>query len=251
MCATTSVPLIDAVNNYALFLDLDGTLLEIAERPENVRVDDHVKALIARLLETFDGAAALITGRSIAGIDALLDPLRVPIAGQHGAERRDSTGKVQRHRDSVELLEQARADVTRWALRHPGIQIEDKGLTIALHYRHAPTLGDELDAFLRDWLSAHQGELQLQLGKMVAELKPSGHNKGVAIGDFLREAPFQDRLPIFVGDDLTDEHGFTFVNEHGGISIKVGWGETVAQYRLADVTAVGKWLDQLARSKRG
>lgn len=251
MCATTSAPPIDAANNYALFLDLDGTLLEIAERPESVRADDQVKALIARLLEIFGGATALISGRSIVGIDALLDPLRVPIAGQHGSERRDSNGEIQVHKDSLQLLDQARADVTRWALQRPGIQIEDKGLSIALHYRHAPTLGNELSAFLRDWLAAHRGELQVQLGKMVAELKPSGRDKGVAIGDFLREAPFKGRRPIFVGDDLTDEHGFAFVNEHGGISVKVGLGKTVAQHRLADVTAVRKWLEQLTRAKRG
>lgn len=249
--AAMNPPLIEPLDDYALFLDLDGTLLEIAERPESVCVEDSVKTLIALLHDKFDGAVALITGRSIAGIDALLSPLRVPVAGQHGLERRDGNGKIYEDRTRPRWLDRARIDLTRWAMQHPGVQIEDKGLSIAVHYRQVPTLGNELDAFLRGWLAGHRSGLQVQLGKMVAELKPSGRDKGIAIGDFLREPPFKGRRPVFIGDDFTDEYGFTFVNGHDGISVKVGLGDTVAQYNLENVTAVHRWLKQLVGSKKG
>lgn len=248
--AAMSTPLIEPLDDYALFLDLDGTLLEIAERPESVCVDDSVKTLITSLHHEFNGAVALITGRSIAGIDILLSPLRVPVAGQHGLERRDGNGKIHEYRKSPRMLARARADLTHWATQHPGVQIEDKGLSIAVHYRQVPTLGDELHAFLRRWLAGHRGGLQVQLGKMVAELKPSGRDKGIAIGDFLREPPFKGRRPVFIGDDFTDEYGFTFVNGHDGISVKVGVGDTVAQYNLENVTAVHRWLKQLVVQKK-
>lgn len=251
MIAAMHTPIIEPLDGYALFLDLDGTLLEIAERPESVCVDDSVKTLIAVLHDAFNGAAALITGRSIAGIDVLFSPLRLPVAGQHGLERRDGNGRIHEHRESLQLLDQARVDLMRWAMQHPGVQIEDKGLSIAVHYRQVPTLGGELDAFLRGWLAGHQNGLQVQLGKMVIELKPGGRDKGMAIGEFLREMPFKGRRPVFVGDDLTDEFGFTFVNGQGGVSVKVGPGETVAQYHLADVTAVRNWLDRVAGSRKG
>lgn len=243
-------PLIDATERCALFLDLDGTLLEIAERPDCVYVDESIKLLIARLVEVYNGAVALISGRSIAGVDMLVSPLRIPIAGQHGLERRDANGKVYEHRESLQLLDQARLDVLNWAAGRPGIHVEYKGLSLAVHYRQALSLGRELDSFLREWLAAHGNGLQLQAGKMVIELKPSGRDKGVAIGDFFREAPFKDRCPIFVGDDLTDEYGFAFVNEHAGMSVKVGPGATVARHRLADVTAVREWLEHMAGSRK-
>lgn len=249
--AAMNTPLIEPLDDYALFLDLDGTLLEIAERPECVCVEDSVKTLIALLHDKFDGAFALITGRAIAGIDVLLSPLRVPVAGQHGLERRDGNGNIREHRERPRLLDRARADLTQWAMQHPGVQIEDKGLSIAVHYRQVPTLGGELDVFLRGWLAGHRGGLQVQLGKMVAELKPSGLDKGIAIGDFLREPPFKGRRPVFVGDDFTDEYGFTFVNGHNGVSVKVGFGDTVAQYHIADVTAVRRWLEQVVDLKKG
>lgn len=241
-------PVNAASEHCALFLDLDGTLLEIAERPESVDVDEGIKALIARLLAAHGGAVALITGRSIAGVDMLLSPLRLPVAGQHGLERRDSRGRVHEHRASLHLLDEARTDIASWAALRPGVHVEDKGLSIAVHYRQALSRGDEVEAFLRGWIAAHGIGLQLQAGKKVIELKPSGRDKGLAIGDFLQEAPFKDRYPIFVGDDLTDEYGFAFVNEHSGMSVKVGPGATVARYRLADVTAVRRWLEQLAAS---
>lgn len=251
MIAALNTPLIEPLDDYALFLDLDGTLLEIAERPDSVCVDGGIKTLIALLHDEFGGAVALITGRSIAGIDVLFSPLRVPVAGQHGLERRDGNGNIHEHRDGRRLLDRARVDLARWAMQHPGVQIEDKGLSIAMHYRQVPMLGVELEAFLRGWLAGHRSGLQAQLGKMVIELKPSGRDKGMAIGEFLCEMPFKGRRPVFVGDDLTDEFGFTFVNGYDGVSVKVGPGDTVAQYHLTDVTAVRRWLEQMVSSRKG
>lgn len=227
---------------WAYFLDVDGTLLEHSDRPNDVRVEPALRSLLERLLEAAGGAVALISGRSVEDLERLFAPLRFPAAGLHGNELRLSDGELRRHAAHSEALGRIAESLAGLARRHPGLLLENKGSGVALHYRLAPQLRDVAeDAALRA-VAALRGDFELQAGKFVFELKPSGKNKGSAIEEFLREPPFAGRLPFFVGDDLTDEYGFTLVNRLGGHSVKVGAGESAARWRLADAHAVIQWL---------
>lgn len=241
-----SVPPLNS-GSYAFFFDLDGTLAEIQHHPHQVTIPRVVRQHLSHLAQMSNGALALVSGRTIAELDKLTFPLRVPLAGVHGAERRDSRNKI--HIISLPPavltpLQQALEDGMR---EFKGAQLEIKGMAFALHYRNAP--GDEAAIYtLARRLVAHYDGLALQPGKCVVEIKPKGVNKGAAIAAFMQEAPFSERTPVFVGDDLTDETGFDVVNCLNGISIKVGNGDTRAQYRLHDVQAVYRWLEHATYS---
>lgn len=234
----------------AIFLDLDGTLLEHQRHPQAVSISADLLRLLDDLRQATAGALALISGRSIADIDQLLAPLILPVAGQHGLELRLASGSVRRHSPAADTLRHAATAMELVAAAHPGLLLEDKGMTMALHYRHAPQLRDGLARAMRNITASLGEEFMLQEGKFVFELKPSGRDKGTAIVEFTREAPFAGRLPVFVGDDLTDEHGFVAVNALGGHSIKVGTGESRARWRLPDTTAVLDWLQKYAVESR-
>src|SRR5262245_4581433 len=234
----------------AFFLDLDGTLVEIAQQPGAVHVASELPALIADLYAAANGAVALISGRPIADIDRLLQMPQLPIGGQHGAERRDAHAHVHRHAVDDHAMSILRAQVYAWSVVHPGLLIEDKGLSLALHYRGAPELEQVLDLLARRAVEDTHGAFQLQPGKMVLEIKPSGRDKGRAIEEFLSEPPFVGRIPVFVGDDVTDEYGFLAVNARGGVSIKVGDGNSAATLRLRNVDAVHRWLRGVLASAR-
>lgn len=227
---------------WALFLDVDGTLLDIAERPEQVDTHKVDCALIEGLQRAADNALALISGRSLAQLDALFAPLTLPAAGQHGFERRDVQGERHRHRFPVDSLRPAKEALRQFAGRHAGLVMEDKGASIALHYRLAPRLEQAALEAVREAAAPLGKAVQIQAGKMVWELKPAGADKGAAIEEFMREAPFAGRTPVFLGDDVTDEYGFRVVNRLGGHSVKVGPGETAARSRLANPDAARAWL---------
>jgi trehalose 6-phosphate phosphatase len=237
---------IPAPREIALFLDVDGTLLHIADTPDAVTVDRATVDLLERARRATGGATALITGRRIADIDRLFAPLAVPVAGQHGFERRDAAGALHQHARTIPQLGAARARLAAFAAEHPGVLVEDKVLTLAAHYRLAPGAGSALGALVERLAAESGGALAIQRGKMVFELRPAGKDKGTAIAEFLDEAPFRDRIPVFLGDDLTDEYGFSIVNGRGGVSVKVGDGPTEATARLPDVDAVRAWLERLA-----
>jgi trehalose 6-phosphate phosphatase len=229
---------------WALFLDVDGTLLDIAERPDQVDAHAGDRALVEGLQRAAGGALALISGRSLAQLDLMFSPLKLPAAGQHGYERRDVHGRRHRHRFPVETLAPAREELRAFASRHPGLVLEDKGASLALHYRLAPQLeGAALEA-LRAAAAPLGGAVHTQGGKMVWELKPAGADKGIAVEEFMREAPFAGRRPVFLGDDITDENGFRVVNRLEGHSIKVGAGETAARWHLPNPGAARAWLRQ-------
>lgn len=234
----------------AFFLDIDGTLLEIAETPEAVHADAADSRLLERLHSAAGGAVALVSGRTLAMIDKLFAPLKLPAAGQHGYERRDGAGRRRRHRFDAARLRPVASVLQDFARRHPGVVFEDKGASVALHYRRAPQLRDAAHEKALAAAALLPGEVEVQPGKMVWEVKPAGAHKGMAIEEFMRELPFRDRLPVFLGDDLTDEDGFQVVNRIGGHSIKVGAGETAARWRLADPAAARSWLDGWANSYR-
>lgn len=238
--------------DWAFFLDIDGTLLEIEGHPDDVRIGRGELDLVAGLHQATGGALALISGRPLAGIDVLFHPLRLPSAGQHGAERRDAKGKRHRHRFPAEVLQRAAVPVREFAARNEGLVFEDKGASVALHYRLAPELAAAAEAVVRAAAEAARGAAEVQVGKMVFELKPAGCDKGKAIEQFMRDPPFAGRVPVFLGDDVTDEYGFRVVNRLGGHSIKIGPGPTDARWRLDNPTAakrwLGAWIDQWGRN---
>jgi trehalose 6-phosphate phosphatase len=239
--------------NWAFFLDIDGTLLEIEGHPDAVRIGRAEFDLVSGLHRATGGALALVSGRPLAGIDVLFHPLKLPIAGQHGAERRDAQGKRHRHQFPVEALQRAAAPVRKFVARNEGLVFEDKGASVALHYRLAPDLQAAAKEVVEQAVKQAEGALELQLGKMVYELKPAGVDKGKAIEQFMQEKPFAGRVPVFLGDDVTDEFGFRVVNRLAGHSIKVGSGRTDARWRLNNPAAakawLGAWIDKFGRAK--
>lgn len=226
---------------WALFLDVDGCLLDFAPRPDAVRVPDGLVARLSQLRDRLDGALALVSGRSIATLDAIFSPGRFTAAGLHGVERRAADGTFSgaaAPAGYAAVLDAARA----LSAAHAGTLVEDKGAAIGLHWRGAAEHADVMRAFAHDALPRLSG-YQLQFGDHVVELRPRHADKGTAILAFLDEAPFAGRLPVFAGDDLTDEHGFAAVEARGGISVLVGDRDgSAARFGLRDPAAVRSWL---------
>jgi trehalose 6-phosphate phosphatase len=232
------------VAEIALFLDVDGTLVEIEREPGAVHVPARLCRILANLLEVTDGALALVSGRSLEQLDRLFSPLRVSAAGLHGLERRSPASGVVSNEPDLAVFEPAHARLERFASSHAGVLLEDKGLTLALHYRNAPRLAAEAKALAQAVAAASGGALVLLEGKKVLELKPPGCDKGEAIAAFMDEPPFCGRRPVFAGDDVTDEAGFAIINRLGGISIRIGADAlpTAARYGLRDVSSMQDWL---------
>lgn len=233
------------MTRYAYFLDVDGTLVNLAASPEAVRIDRRQPAQLRRLARRSHGAVALISGRSLDDLDRLFPGLDLPAAGQHGGERRTATGRRARARGQARL-DAARRSLGPWLRRHSALRLEDKGLSLALHYRQAPHLARVAKrAMQRAHALAGHAFVQ-QPGKYVIELTPAGSHKGAAVRAFLREHPFRGRIPVFIGDDVTDERGFAEVQAAGGIGIKVGQGHTAAHWRVSGAAAVRRWLNSRA-----
>jgi trehalose 6-phosphate phosphatase len=234
-------------DDWALFLDVDGTLLEIAPTPAAVTVPARAIELLAQLRDRLSGALALVSGRTLADLDRLWSPLRVAMAGAHGAERRSASGIVQRYGDGSALAP-ARQLLGDWVRAHAGALLEDKKIALALHFRQVPELELEARRVVADVASAMGPRFCVQDGKRVLEIKEAATDKGQAIAAFMAEEPFAGRIPVFVGDDLTDEDGFARVNLLGGHSIAVGARRhTEARWRLADERQVLEWLETNAR----
>ena len=231
----------------ALFLDVDGTLVEIEREPGAVHVPERLCQILDDLHRATGGALALVSGRALAQLDRLFAPLCLSAAGLHGLERRNLGREVVRAAPDPAVLEAARARLAAFAGRHPGVLLEDKGLTLALHYRNAPAQKAPRRATAKAAVAASHGALVLLEGKMVLELKPPGCDKGQAIAAFMGEAPFAGRRPVFAGDDVTDEAGFEVVNGLGGVSIRIGAdaAPTAAGHSLPDVRAMQSWLLEL------
>lgn len=229
---------------WALFLDVDGTLLNIAETPQGVQVPPNLKVLLSELHTRLDGAVALISGRSLADLDRLFAPLRLCAAGIHGCERRSATGLVSRPQIDAAQLASARSELQEFVHRHEGLLLEDKGYGLAVHFRRAPDLSADVRARMKTLLERLGPEFALQPGKCVFELRPASGNKGASVAAFMSEPPFEHRNPIYIGDDVTDEDAFAVVNSMQGLSIRVGdAAATLAQYRLSGVAEVLRWLE--------
>jgi trehalose 6-phosphate phosphatase len=231
---------------WALFLDVDGTLLEIAETPQSVHVPETLKQLLVSLSLRLGGALGLISGRSLNDLDHLFAPLRFCAAGVHGWERRDVTGRVFRPDLDPCRLDAAREHLWQFTKQHEGLLLEDKGHGLAVHFRRAPQLRWEVNTAVRLACQQAGSEFAFQAGKCVFEIRPAACTKGSAIRAFMERPPFAGRLPIYIGDDITDEAGFALVNEVGGISIRVGDSQSsVAQHRLPGVRQVLRWLESI------
>ena len=223
----------------ALFFDFDGTLVDLAPQPEAVQVHDDVPHQLALLGAAVGGALAVVSGRTVADIDSRLAPLKLCVAGVHGAERRGADGYIRRV--AVGALNEAAAIIDTFCRQRPGVRMETKPGAIALHYRQAPELEDECLATMTRALERVEG-MTLLRGKMVVEMKPRRAGKGLAVGSFLDERPFRQRRPWYFGDDVTDEAAFEVVQAMGGVAVKVGDGETLAAHRLPDPAAVRRWM---------
>lgn len=233
---------------WALFLDLDGTLVDIANRPDAVAVDPGLPPLLGRLARGLHGALAIVSGRRLDDIDRLLAPCRLPAAGLHGLVRRDARGRLAAAAVEPGLLEPARAALRRFAGAAPGVVLEDKGLAIALHFRLAPAREPAARAAVAAAVAALGDRVRVQEGKMVLEIRAAGADKGGAVEAFMAEPPFRGRTPVYVGDDLTDEDGFAAVGRLGGRSIKVGGEASAADWRVPSVAALRDWLERIARA---
>jgi trehalose 6-phosphate phosphatase len=232
----------DLLDGAALFLDFDGTLVELAETPAAIRVPSGLPAMLARLKRRLDGRLAIVSGRSIAALDAHLPDAGIAFSGSHGLELRLADGTTL----PVSLpagLEGLEEEVLAFAARTPGLLVETKPLGIALHYRQAPGAADAALALMGQL--ARQRGLRVQQGNMVVELRPNGATKGDALRAFMTEPEFADARPVFVGDDLTDEHAFEAARDLGGAGVLVGAPRaTAAAYLLASVDAVARWLGE-------
>lgn len=223
----------------ALFLDFDGTLAEIAPTPDSVQVEAGLVDTLERLRARLGGALAIVTGRPISVIDGFLAPARLDAAGLHGVERRVggaiTGGRAEDHPDLREQVERLNEGARPLAK----VLIEDKGASVAVHWRLAsPADAARAEALVVAAAEALGGAYRLQLGKAVGEIVPAQATKAHAIRALMERAPYAGRRPVFLGDDRTDEIAFASVSEDGGVAVRVGDGETVASRRLADPAAV-------------
>lgn len=228
----------------ALFLDFDGTLVELAEAPGAISVPSGLKPLLDRLSERLGGRLAIVSGRAVGDLRRHLAGSAAILSGSHGAELHYADGR------SIPVsappgLASARESVRRFAAGGEGLLVEDKPAGVALHYRLAPERAEEADAFLE--ALAERSGLALQRGKMVAELRPHGADKGAALRLLMAEPPFAGARPVFVGDDLTDEDAFRAAAALGGEGVLVGPARpTAARWRLDGVAGVTSWLEAAA-----
>lgn len=229
----------------ALFLDFDGTLVDLAARPDEVAVAPGLVEAIDVLHQRLGGRLAIVSGRPLAQIDAMLAPLVLPAAGVHGMERRSADGVLSAA--PAPSLATVRAQALALAARHPGLWLEEKYGALALHFRQAPLLARLCQSTMAQAVQQCPGLLLME-GKMIVEVKAAGVTKGTAIRDFLGEAPFAGHRALFAGDDTTDEAGFAYVQEIGGLGLKVGPGPSVARHRIGSAAALRAALAHVADS---
>lgn len=234
--------------DWALFLDVDGCLLDFADAPDKVLVPPGLREALLALSQRLEGALALVSGRSLEALDGLFWPLRLPAAGMHGLERRSALGATPAPAADLDVRRLA-AEAHALAARHPGALVENKHAGFALHWRAAPEAAEPMRVFAQHAAARLTG-YRVQPGDQVAEVLPEGGDKGRAIEAFLREPPFAGRLPVFAGDDLTDESGFLVVDARGGHAVLVGARtESAARFHLATPADVRRWLAAAASAR--
>jgi len=237
----------------ALFFDVDGTLIDIAARPSEVVGDAELLQLLRTLRRRCQDALALVSGRRIADLDRITAPERFTAAGLHGFERRTAGGHcVRRAPPLASKMGEVRRVLAQLASAHPQLLLEDKDYALAVHYRQAPHLRAVVERAIRGLPDLQGSGLKVQQGRMVAEIAPSDASKATALAEFMDEPPFKGRLPVYVGDDLTDESAFQWVNAAGGLSVDVSRRQSsCARTHLASVGAVRAWLHALTEAGAG
>lgn len=242
-----SSPLPEDLTGWALFLDIDGTLLDLAAAPTEVVIPGWMPGALASLSKRLNGALALVTGRALDNADSLFAPQRFSVAGLHGAEIRFADGQIHEAPRS-EFLNPLRLELASLVALNPGLVLEDKLAGLAIHYRLAPKFGEGLIRLMTEFVEAHEDQFEVQLGKMVVEVRPAGSNKGTAVEAFLARPPFQGRKPLAVGDDLTDEAMFEIANAYGGRAVRVGRPDrpTAATAGVDSADDVRTWLERIA-----
>jgi trehalose 6-phosphate phosphatase len=248
---TKAPPPLPSSRSVALFLDIDGTLIEHHAHPEGVTVDEVLRNLLIAAEERLGGAVAFITGRSITMVDRLFAPLFLPVAGLYGLEHRLFRGGEATMADEPADLAAVAEALQEQFRGHPGIYFERKGAVLAIHTRAAP----EALAIVRVAAEAALPRLpegyRIAAGNAGLELVPVEALKSAAIHRFMNVEPFAGRMPVFIGDDVSDECGFEYVNRLGGISVRVrAAGETAASYILENVVAVHEWIRLLVFDER-
>ena len=229
-----------ARGSIALFLDFDGTLVELATTPEGISVPETLSDQLGRLRERLDGRLALVSGRAVSNLEKHLGPLTIACAGSHGASRRLADGS-RLGAEALALPEAASSELAEYA-KAKGFDLENKDHGAALHYRRAPSLEQSGLAFAQQLAQRH--DLAVKTGKFVIELVHRGADKAGAVEAFMAEPTFAGALPIFIGDDVTDEDGFAAVGAMGGFGIVVGdRSPTKARYRLSSPAQVHDWLE--------
>lgn len=232
------------LDGAALFLDFDGTLIELAERPDAIHVPPRLGTLLGRLRERLGGRLAIISGRALEDLERYVPASDIAFSGSHGLELRRADG-TRLPLDLPAGLNEVRERVHHFAEERHGLLVEEKPAGVALHYRQAPQEARAVADFME--MLARKQRLIVQRGNMVVELRPEGADKGDAIRAFMREPAFRGARPIFLGDDLTDEHAFAAAAETGGAGVLVGpERKTAARYRLPSVAAAAAWLEQAA-----
>ncbi len=235
----TSLALPEPAANWALFLDLDGTLLDIAERPDAVDVPPHLPALLARVERALGGAVAIVSGRSLDTVDRLLDPWRPVAACEHGAECRLPSGSIVRPQ-SPPVPAAWRARLSALAVEMPGVIVENKHSAITIHYRAAPQWRERLHEIADRLVAPRADAFVVTPAHRAIEIRPRGVDKGGAVRLLMREPLFRGRVPVFVGDDVTDEDGIDAARDLGG------WGLHVDRYFPEGAAGVRKWIVALA-----
>lgn len=224
----------------ALFLDFDGTLVELAERPDDIAPLAGMAGRLEQIADRLDGRCALVSGRAIDDIERHLGKVRIAIAGSHGSDIRSASGE-RLGEDAKSLPTEIEAALRGFAAEN-GVDYEHKAHGGALHYRRNPVQGEAAVAFATELAESHGWKAQS--GKCVIEIIGGTADKGDAVRTFMEAAAFKGARPFFLGDDLTDEAGFAACKELGGAGICVGAREaTCAQYRLPDVSSVHSWLE--------
>lgn len=226
----------------ALFLDVDGTLLAFADHPDKVKPDAPLLDLLAILHRRLGGALALLSGRPLTQLQQMFTPLQLPMAGLHGAQLRHCAEAPLPDSGTAPWLHALHVRAQQLAHAHPGMLVEHKGQSLALHWRNAPDAAGAITAFARAQLPQLPG-VRLQPGNHVIEFVTATHDKGRALRELMQYPPFQGRRPLFIGDDLTDEHGFQAAQQSGGLGVLVGQrAESHARSALPDIPAVHAWL---------
>ncbi len=233
-----------------LFLDVDGTLVEIAPTPREVHVDRELILLLEAAHASLGGALALVSGRQLAEIDGMFAPLQLPAAGLHGVERRSAAGTIHRSTVDPDILARARATLALLTAETAGLLLEDKGSALALHYRRVPQAAEVVHLAMNSLLVDIAPGYELLEGDCVVELKPAQQNKATAVEAFLQEQPFVGKVPIYLGDDITDFDGFAAVRRNSGVDIAVG-DRVSASWHLHGPAAVRSWLTALIEACSG